>query len=48
MGSPKDNPVSHIGYSYGCEVAIIDEKGKLEKMGAERTIFGTPINIQAG
>ena len=46
MGSPKDNPVSHIGYSYGCEVAIIDEKGKLEKMVGAYDL-GTPINIQA-
>lgn len=46
LGSDKKNPISHIGYSYGCEVAIIDEKGELEKMVGAYDV-GTPINITA-
>lgn len=46
MGSPKEFPVSHVGYSYGCEVAIIDGKGELRKMVGAYDL-GTPINIQA-
>lgn len=46
MGSDKPNPVSHIGYSYGCEVAIIDEKGELQKMVGAYDL-GTPVNVTA-
>ena len=46
LGSPKKNPISHIGYSYGCEVAIIDEKGELQKMVGAYDV-GTPVNITA-
>ncbi len=30
--STKPHPVSHIAYSYGVQVVIIDENGKLEKV----------------
>lgn len=46
LGSDKENPVSHIGYSYGCEVALIDEKGELQKMVGAYDV-GTPVNITA-
>ena len=46
LGSDKEHPVSHIGYSYGCEVTLIDEKGELQKMVGAYDI-GTPINITA-
>ena len=34
IDSPKEHPVSHIAYSYGVQLAVIDEKGKLEKVEA--------------
>ena len=34
IDSPKEHPVSHIAYSYGVQVAVIDENGKLEKVEA--------------
>ena len=32
--SEKEHPVSHIAYSYGVQVVVLDEKGKLEKVKA--------------
>jgi len=46
LGSPKPNPVSHIGYSYGCEVTILDEKGEIQKMVGAYDV-GTPVNLTA-
>ncbi|WPC43542.1 selenium-dependent xanthine dehydrogenase [Clostridium sp. JS66] len=46
MGSPKKNPVSHVSYSYGAQVVILNEKGKVEKVVAAYDV-GTPVNIQA-
>ncbi|MGH0053611.1 MAG: selenium-dependent xanthine dehydrogenase [Sphaerochaetaceae bacterium] len=46
MGTPKKNPVSHISYSYAAQVAILDEKGKVEKVVSAYDV-GTPINIQS-
>ncbi|AWI06207.1 selenium-dependent xanthine dehydrogenase [Clostridium drakei] len=46
MGSLKENPVSHVSYSYGAQVVILNEKGKVEKVVAAYDV-GTPVNIQA-
>ncbi|OAA92046.1 selenium-dependent xanthine dehydrogenase [Clostridium coskatii] len=46
MGSPKKNPVSHVSYSYGAQVVILNEEGKVEKVVAAYDV-GTPVNIQA-
>jgi len=46
MGSDKANPVSHVSYSYGAQVVILDENGKLSKVVAAYDV-GTPVNIQS-
>lgn len=46
MGSPKENPVSHVSYSYGAQVVLLDEEGKVEKVVAAYDV-GTPVNIQS-
>lgn len=46
LGAIKDNPISHISYSYGAQVVILDEAGKLERVVAAYDV-GTPVNIQA-
>ncbi|HBJ1650704.1 selenium-dependent xanthine dehydrogenase [Clostridium botulinum] len=43
MGSPKENPVSHIAYGFATQVVIIDEKGKLVKVVAAHDV-GKAIN----
>lgn len=43
MGSPKENPVSHIAYGYATQVVILDENGKLKKVVAAHD-GGTIIN----
>lgn len=46
MGSDKENPISHVSYSYGAQVVILDENGKLSKVVAAYDV-GTPVNIQS-
>lgn len=46
LGAIKENPISHISYSYGVQVVILDEEGKIEKVVAAYDV-GTPVNIQA-
>ena len=46
MGSKKENPISHVSYSYGAQVVILNEEGKVEKVVAAYDI-GTPVNIQS-
>ena len=46
MTSDKPNPVSHVSYSYGAQVVILDESGKCVKTAAAFDV-GTPVNIQA-
>ena len=46
LGSAKENPISHIGYSYGCEVTVLDEKGQIQKMVGAYDV-GTPVNRTA-
>ncbi|NFT92373.1 selenium-dependent xanthine dehydrogenase [Clostridium botulinum] len=43
MGSPKENPVSHVAYGFATQVVIIDEKGKLVKVVAAHDV-GRAIN----
>ncbi|NFO87726.1 selenium-dependent xanthine dehydrogenase [Clostridium botulinum] len=43
MGSPKENPVSHVAYGFATQVVIIDEKGKLVKVVAAHDV-GKAIN----
>ncbi|NOW91984.1 selenium-dependent xanthine dehydrogenase [Clostridium beijerinckii] len=46
MGSIKENPISHVSYSYGAQVVILNEEGKVEKVVAAYDV-GTPVNIQS-
>jgi len=46
MGSPKENPISHVSYSYGAQVVVIDETGKLDKVVAAYDV-GTVVNPQS-
>ena len=46
MGTPKKNPVSHVSYSYGAQVVVLDENGKVDKVVAAYDV-GTPVNIQS-
>lgn len=46
LESTKDYPVRHVSYSYGVQVVLLDEEGKLEKVVAAYDV-GTPVNIQS-
>ena len=46
LGAIKDNPISHISYSYGAQVIILDENGKIIKAVSAFDV-GTPVNIQS-
>ena len=46
MGSPKANPISHVSYSYGAQVVILNEAGKVEKVVAAYDV-GTVVNPQS-
>ncbi len=46
LGAIKDNPVSHVSYSYGTQVIILDEEGKITKAVSAFDV-GTPVNIQS-
>jgi aldehyde oxidoreductase len=46
MNSDKENPVSHVSYSYGAQVVVLDEKGKLVKVAAAYDV-GTVVNPQS-
>ncbi|GAA0077376.1 selenium-dependent xanthine dehydrogenase [Clostridium sp. CTA-5] len=43
MGSPKENPVSHVAYGFATQVVVIDEQGKLKKVVAAHDV-GKAIN----
>ncbi|NBI05989.1 selenium-dependent xanthine dehydrogenase [Senegalia massiliensis] len=43
MGSQKDNPVSHVAYSYAAHLVILNDEGKLKKVVAAHDI-GKAIN----
>lgn len=46
LGAIKENPISHVSYSYGAQVVILNENGRVEKVVAAYDV-GTPVNIQA-
>ncbi len=46
MGTDKPNPVSHVSYSYGAQVVVLNETGKVERVVAAYDV-GTPVNIQS-
>lgn len=46
LGAIKDNPISHVSYSYGAQVIILDENGKITKAVSAFDV-GTPVNIQS-
>ncbi|NCB74049.1 MAG: selenium-dependent xanthine dehydrogenase [Clostridia bacterium] len=46
MGSDKENPISHVSYSYGAQVVILDDNGKVSRVVAAYDV-GTPVNIQS-
>jgi selenium-dependent xanthine dehydrogenase len=46
LGAIKENPISHISYSYGVQVVVLDETGRIQKVTAAYDV-GMPVNIQA-
>ncbi len=46
LTSTKQFPIRHVSYSYGVQVVILNEEGKLEKVVAAFDV-GTPVNIQS-
>lgn len=46
LGAQKDNPVSHISYSYGVQAVVLDDSGKVKKCVSAFDV-GTPVNIQS-
>lgn len=46
LGAIKDNPISHVSYSYGTQVIVLDENGKITKAVSAFDV-GTPVNIQS-
>ncbi|MEO6145078.1 MAG: selenium-dependent xanthine dehydrogenase [Dermatophilaceae bacterium] len=46
MNSNKPNPVSHVAYSYGAQLVVLDDKGEVEKVIAAFDV-GTVVNPQA-
>ena len=46
MGSPKQNPVSHVAYGYATQVVVLDEDGSLKEVVAAHDA-GTVINPKA-
>lgn len=43
IGSPKENPISHIAYGYATHLVLLDENGKIEKVVAAHDV-GRAIN----
>lgn len=46
LGAIKDNPVSHVSYSYGAQVIILNEQGRITRAVSAFDV-GTPVNIQS-
>ncbi|MBQ7502794.1 selenium-dependent xanthine dehydrogenase [bacterium] len=46
LGAVKENPISHIAYSYGVQVVVLDEEGRFKKVVSAFDV-GTPVNIQS-
>lgn len=46
LTSTKEFPIRHVSYSYGVQVVIPNEEGRVEKVVAAYDV-GTPVNLQA-
>ena len=46
LGAIKENPISHISYSYGAQAIVLNEDGKIVKAVSAFDV-GTPVNIQS-
>ena len=46
LGAIKENPVSHISYSYGAQVIVLNEEGRITKAVSAFDV-GTPVNIES-
>lgn len=46
LGAVKENPISHVSYSYGTQVIVLNEEGKITKAVSAFDV-GTPVNIQS-
>ena len=46
LGAIKENPVSHISYSYGVQVIVLDDDGRIKKAVSAFDV-GTPVNNQS-
>ncbi|MBR6452649.1 MAG: selenium-dependent xanthine dehydrogenase [Lachnospiraceae bacterium] len=46
LGAIKENPVSHISYSYGVQVVVLNDEGRIEKAVSAFDV-GTPVNVQS-
>ncbi len=46
LGTIKENPISHISYSYGAQVIILNEDGRIVKAVSAFDV-GTPVNIES-
>ena len=46
LGAIKENPISHISYSYGAQAIVLNEEGKIVKAVSAFDV-GTPVNIQS-
>ena len=46
LGAIKDNPISHISYSYGAQLTILNDDGTIKKIVSAFDV-GTPVNIQS-
>jgi CO/xanthine dehydrogenase Mo-binding subunit len=46
LGADTPNPVSHVAYSYGAQLVILDDAGEVEKVVATYDV-GTVVNQQA-
>lgn len=46
LGAVKENPVSHISYSYGVQLIVLDDNGRITKAVSAFDV-GTPVNIRS-
>lgn len=46
LGAIKENPISHVSYSYGAQLIVLDDSGKITKAVSAFDV-GTPVNIQS-
>ncbi len=47
LGAIKDNPISHVSYSYGTQLIILDEETRRIKKAVSAFDVGTPVNVQS-